>query len=371
MLNRGSARSLEAATGAHDNGFNLVRLIAALAVVVFHAWQLNRLAPMPDPLSRMMAPVTDLGNVAVGVFFLISGIFVSKSWLRDPHLLRFTLRRVVRIVPALFICLLLTTTLALAFHSVQGLAGLFDGATWRYILGNASLHGLRYIIPPNELTIPGVLEGRPLNGSLWTLYWEARMYIVLGLLGVAAIAPMRWWLMSMSVVLLLSTQLFPSVLSGYIWEVPMWSLFLTGVLLQTLSRHLRFGFAPVAVAAILLALNWTRNQALTPSGLTLVGIYLAAGALALWLGSARPRGLAHIQKHDYSYSIYIYHWPVMSMLAASLPPSVGAKTLLGLTVALTFLCAACSWHCVEAPAMRLLRRKLARHGGETSLRAAA
>lgn len=371
MLNRGAARSLDAATSAHDNGFNLVRLIAALAVVVFHAWQLNRLAPMQDPLSRMMAPVTDLGSVAVGVFFLISGIFVSKSWLRDPQLPRFALRRIVRIVPGLFVCLLLTTTLALAFYSRQGLAGLFDGATWRYILGNTWLHGLRYIIPPDELMIPGVLEDRPLNGSLWTLYWEARMYIVLGLLGVAAIAPMRWWLMIMSVLLLLCTHLFPSVLSGYIWEVPMWSLFLAGILLQTLSQHLRFGMAPAAVAIVLLLLNWTRNEARTPSGLTLIGIYLVAGTLALWLGSARPRGLAHIQKHDYSYGIYIYHWPVMSMLAASLPSTIGAKTLLGLTVALTFLCAAFSWHCIEAPAMRLLRRKLARRGGGTSLRAAA
>ena len=363
-------RALSSATSSHDNGFNLVRLVAASLVVVYHAWQLNRRTPnAQDPLTAMMSPVSDLAMVAVGVFFLVSGLFVSHSWLRDPHLLRFAVRRVTRIVPGLLVCLLLTTAAAAAFFSPQGIAGWFSADTWRYIVSNATLHQLRYLDPPAVLAIPGVLDGRPLNGSLWTLYWEARMYVVLGLLGLAAVAPMRVWLLVTSITLIVAAQAFPSILSGYIWETAFWSLFLGGVLLQTLARHLRFGIGLVLATGILLALNWTRNAALTPSGFSLAGVMLFACALALWVGSARlPSWLSHIQKHDYSYGIYIYHWPVMLMLA-QLMPGAGALRLLAATMAATLACAAFSWHCVEHPAMKLARRMPKRQ--PAPLRAAA
>lgn len=350
-------RALASAVSSHDNGFNLVRLVAALLVVVYHAWQLNRRTPNAhDPLTALLAPVTDLGMVAVGVFFLVSGLFVSHSWLRDPHLLRFAVRRATRILPGLFVCLLVTTAVAAAWFSPQGIAGLFRADAWHYILSNATLHTLRYLDPPAVLAIPGVLEGRPLNGSLWTLYWEARMYVVLGLLGLAAVAPMRVWLLVTSLALLLAAHAFPAILSGYVWETAFWSLFLGGIALQTLARHLRFGLGLVLATGALLALNWTRNAALTPSGFTLVGVMLFACALALWVGSARlPAWLGHIRQHDYSYGIYIYHWPVMLMLA-ELMPEAGALRLLAAALPVTVACAVFSWHCVEYPAMKLARR---------------
>ncbi|WP_342120681.1 acyltransferase family protein [Pseudoduganella sp. OTU4001] len=363
-------RALSSATSSHDNGFNLVRLVAATLVVVYHAWQLNGRTPgAQDPLTAWLSPVADLGMVAVGVFFLVSGLFVSHSWLRDPHLLRFAVRRVTRIVPGLLVCLLLTTTVAVTFFSPQGIAGLFSADAWHYIFSNATLHSLRYLDPPAVLAIPGVLEGRALNGSLWTLYWEARMYVVLALLGLAAVAPMRVWLLVSSLALIAAAQAFPALLSGYIWETAFWTLFLGGIVLQTLARHLRFGVGMVLATGILLALNWTRNAALTPSGFSLVGVMLFACAVALWVGSARlPSWLSHIQKHDYSYGVYIYHWPVMLMLAHVMPEA-GALRLLAAGLVVTFACAAFSWHCVEHPAMKLARRMPKRQ--PAPLRAAA
>ncbi|HZX25588.1 MAG TPA: acyltransferase family protein, partial [Telluria sp.] len=111
-LRLSAPRSLGNAIESHDNGFNLVRLVCALLVVVFHAWQLAPLEAGPDPLTRALAPLTDLGSLAVGVFFIISGIFVTQSWMRDPHGLRFAARRIARIVPGLFVCSLLTVLVA-------------------------------------------------------------------------------------------------------------------------------------------------------------------------------------------------------------------------------------------------------------------
>ena len=358
MLRTTSPRTLGDSLGTHDNGFNLVRLVCALLVVVYHAWQLNHVQPNGrDPLTELMRPAADLGALAVGVFFVVSGMFVGQSWLRDPHLGRFALRRVVRIVPGLFACLLVTTVVAVGCFSATGWAGLAGGAPWRFIFGGTVLHGLVLHIPPEELKIAGVLGGQFLNGPLWTLYWEGRMYVMVALLGAAAILPMRQWLGGAALFLLLAANLFPSVMAGYVWEVRLWSLFLTGIALQALLQQARFGAAQALCAAILMAISWNGTAMLNPSGLTWFGAALLAVTLALWTGSARPRGLGHFQRHDYSYGIYIYHWPVLLMLG-EWKPGLGPLGLLAAGLAVVLPLAALSWHLVEAPALRALRRRL-------------
>jgi peptidoglycan/LPS O-acetylase OafA/YrhL len=348
-------RPLASAIDSHDNGFNFVRLVCALMVVAYHAWQLNPVAPRPDPLTRLLAPVADTGSLAVGVFFIISGLFVTQSWLRDPQPLRFAARRLARIVPGLFVCLLVTTVVAVAFFSDTGAAGLSSGAPWRYIFGNSVLHFLQYNIPPEELRIAGVLGGMDLNGPLWTLYWEGRMYVMVALIGLAAVLPMREWMRNAAIFLLVAAHLFPAVLSGYVWEVRMWSLFLVGMLLQTVAAQARIGLVHVLCAFALLMLNWTRNASLTDSPLTWFGVMLAAGALAMWVGSARTRGLQHFRTHDYSFGIYIWHWPVLLMLRAALPP-MDALPLLVASLCVIVPAAVLSWHFVEAPAIRTVRK---------------
>ncbi len=354
-------RTLDTAVATHDNGFNLVRLVCALLVVVYHAFQMNTAAPgARDPASALLAPNTDLGGLAVGVFFIISGMFITRSWMADPHVGRFALRRVARLVPGLFVCLLLTTVLAVGLFSAQGWSGLLDPAPWRFIFGNSVLHGLQYNIPPEELRIAGVLGGQDLNGPLWTLYWEGRMYVMVALIGLAAFLPLAAWMRGAAIFLLLAANLWPEVLSGYVWETRMWSLFLAGMLLQTLARDVRIGPVQVACALALAALNWTRSAALTPSPLTWFGIALVAGAVAMWVGSSRVPGTGHVQRHDYSYGIYIYHWPILLMLRDALPP-MGPLRLLAFGLAVIVPVAMLSWHLVESPALRATRRWLARH----------
>lgn len=351
------ARTLGQAIDSHENGFNLVRLLCALLVVVYHAFQLNTVAPRQDGLSALLKPHADLGVIAVGIFFIISGIFITQSWMRDPHLLRFALRRIARIVPGLFVCLLLTTVCAVALYSPDGLAGMLKPEPWRYIGSASVLHWLQYIIAPEGLRIPGVLGGMDLNGPLWTLYWEGRMYVMVALIGVAAMLPMRIWMRSAAIFFLLAAALFPDVLSGWVWETRMWTLFLVGMLLYTLAPQLRIGLVHLACALALLGLNWTRLLAQTGSGLTFFGIALVMGALALWLGTARYDGMRHIRRHDYSFGIYIYHWPVLLMVRAAWPP-MDALTLLSVGLLVILPVAMLSWHLVESPAQRLARRLL-------------
>jgi peptidoglycan/LPS O-acetylase OafA/YrhL len=353
----GEPRTIAAAIDSRDNSFNLVRLVAALLVVLYHTAIHAPLGAGPDPVSALLLPVADAGAIAVDVFFVLSGLFITQSWMRDPNVARFLARRAARLVPGLLACLALTTTVAVLFFSDAGAARLADPATWRYIFNGAALHWLRYIIPPQELALPGVLGGQPLNGPLWTVYWEGRMYVMVALIGFAAIMPMRRWMMAMSLLLALCAFEFPRVLAGYVWEARLWSLFLCGMLLQTLATGVRFGIRQFAVACALLALNSTRWLAVEGQTLTLVGVILAAVTLALWVGSSRALRWRHLQKHDYSYAIYIYHWPVMLMLKSMLPP-MGMWSMLIATLAVVLPLSILSWHCVESPALAWTRRRL-------------
>ncbi|RFP10724.1 MULTISPECIES: acyltransferase [unclassified Duganella] len=352
-------RTLAAAIESNDNSFNLVRLVAALLVVLYHAGVHRIVAPGPDPLSALLPPTADIGALAVDVFFVLSGLFITQSWMRDPDLPRFIARRVTRLVPGLFVCLALTTIVAVIFFSAEGIAGLADPAPWRYIFNGAMLHWLVYIIPPAELALPKVLGGAPLNGSLWTVYWEGRMYVMVALIGFAAILPMRRWMMAMSLILAVAAFQFPTVLAGYVWEARLWTLFLSGMLLQTLAAHVRFGPRQFIVACVLLALNSTRWLDLEHQALTVFGVNLVCITLALWVGSSQMLRWRHLQRHDYSYAIYIYHWPVMIMLKNVLPPS-GIWTMLAATLAIVLPLSVFSWHFVEAPALAYVRAALKR-----------
>lgn len=159
-----------------ENNFNCVRLIAALLVVYFHIGQ--------DSLSQFLMPLANIGQIAVGVFFFLSGIFVLQSWLNTPYVFAFILKRFARIFPGLAVCVTLTTLIAVAFFSKQGLSGLLDLSTWKYIINNIFLHFFQRNISLDTLEIPGVydyLTIRAMNGPLWTLFWEGRLYVMLAL----------------------------------------------------------------------------------------------------------------------------------------------------------------------------------------------
>lgn len=80
-----------------DNRFNLLRLAAAVAVLLSHGEFLYRLT-LPVPF-----PGHTLGSLAVYCFFFVSGYLVFQSWEREPALGVFWVKRVARIFPGLVV----------------------------------------------------------------------------------------------------------------------------------------------------------------------------------------------------------------------------------------------------------------------------
>lgn len=342
-LSPGPARSLREAIGSRHNNFNAVRLALSLMVVMYHAYVLGGGS---DPLSRLMAPYMNTGRLAVGVFFILSGLFVTQSLLRDARIWAFAVKRVCRILPGLFVCVALTTLIAVACFSEQGAAGLYARPTWDYILGNSFLHYLKPDIPANEMAIGGVFASQSppvINGSLWSLYWEAKFYILLAIMGAMAVTPIRYWLAGVSSLLLLLALTLPGAVQGYFWELQLLSLFLCGVLLKTISGFVVINARHVAaVCAFFYLTGW---------GAPAFNLFLLAGTIALWLGTVPVQFSTYLETHDYSFSLFIYHWPVMQMLRIIFP-ELNPIALFASCCVISLPIVALSWVYVEKPAIR-------------------
>ena len=181
-MNEKDTNTLACRSQNRDNHFNLIRILAAVGVLVSHAFPISLGRGTQEPLQPWLQG-TSLGMVSVFIFFCISGFFITKSFDQSQTLSRFIKARVLRLFPALLVTLLVTVIVA-GLWLTEAPMPVFIAAVPEYILRNLTMNSLVY-------ELPGVFESNPfgdaINGSLWTLIYELQCYfgvIVLGWLGV-------------------------------------------------------------------------------------------------------------------------------------------------------------------------------------------
>jgi len=345
-----TAPTIAGAWAAQRNNFNLMRLAAAWLVIYGHAHAITGI-PGNDGFA-WLTQLRAAGAVAVDMFFVVSGFLIAASLERNT-VRGYLVSRGLRILPALVVCVALTTFL---------LGPLLTTAadywrhpeTWRYFAINASLLLSRF-------QLPGVFEGHPLdvvNGSLWTLPNEARLYVLLMLAWLLGLlVPRRYtplWAIAMLVGYALAWRHWP--LPDHLQKyAECTAFFTTGALLWVNRERIALsGWAVLALLATFVALRGTAWSHLPYFALLTYG--------TLWLGLRVQ--LPMIRHTDLSYGLYLYGWPAQQ-LAWMLPAgkSIAGNIVIATSIALS--CAALSWFLVERPALRLKRRFVAR-GPEAS-----
>lgn len=151
-------------------GLDHIRLVAAMAVVVSHAWPLALGQGATEPMTGLLG--IKLGESAVLVFFFLSGLLIAESAYRTrDNKWKFLANRGLRIAPGLFVALIVTVLIAV-----------FCGAhpSW----GEAAIYVLRGItLVSLEHTLSGAFANAPypeaVNGPLWTLFYEVFCYAVI------------------------------------------------------------------------------------------------------------------------------------------------------------------------------------------------
>lgn len=152
---------------------NFLRFIAALVVIISHAYPLSLGIDHSDFMTSFSNNKLGLGGIAVGVFFFSSGLLVSKSVENKNTIKKYFEARCLRIFPPLILIVLLSIFLLGPIFTNLSLYEYFVNPNTYLYIRNAIL------LPFHNL--PGVFDGNiygsVVNGALWTLPVEFLCYI--------------------------------------------------------------------------------------------------------------------------------------------------------------------------------------------------
>jgi peptidoglycan/LPS O-acetylase OafA/YrhL len=341
------ANTIAALLHGRDNNFNLVRFLAASAVILDHSFAL--VAPERTATAPIDFGALELARVAVDVFFIVSGFLVTRSVLTQPTLVDYAVARVLRLFPALLAtCIFIAFLLGPAVTSVSLTDYFSDPRPWLYVPLTASL-------VTHSLTLPGLFEHVPEAGlidpPLWTLRYETACYVLLaafalvGLLATRARASLT--LAGIFAAYLLVT--FATPWRGEIAAIDSVARFVlcffVGGAFYLYADKIRLDFR-IAVALALAA------------ALTLgTGAFEAAFDVALAYGvlwfALVPGGIVRRFNliGDYSYGLYILCFPIQQTFVA-FDPAIGPGALFLYSFPAVLAVAIWSWHFIEQPALR-------------------
>lgn len=142
-----------------NNNFNLIRMLAATAVLMSHSYPLALGHDAVEPLSDWIG--LSLGELAVITFFCVSGFFISLSRDRAGSTVDFSTARFLRIYPGLTLVLLLSAFLIGPLFTTLSASEYFrSGETYGYLTHNLTLFSMKF-------QLPGVFENTPLARHQW------------------------------------------------------------------------------------------------------------------------------------------------------------------------------------------------------------
>jgi peptidoglycan/LPS O-acetylase OafA/YrhL len=339
--------SLAARSHGRDNNFQLIRLLAATSVVFFHSYALTN-HWTDEPLWRRV-PELNFGALGVACFFVISGFLVTQSWLARERVVPFVAARALRIYPALMGAVALTLLLAWMSGTLPLGVFLTDPQTLDYIVHVTPAWDMRH-------QLPGAFPGNPIphdvNGSLWTLPVELRLYIAVLLAGIVGFLARRvawfavlwllllWWLWRPS---MLPPPPFDKVTGDLVL------LFALGSLASVWRKSIPVSLALAAAALLLVIVN--------PADMARGVLFAPLLAYIVLVAAYHPRLAwpAFNRVGDYSYGVYVYSFPIQQTLVQRIP-GIEPGPLFALAMALTLVAAALSWHLLEKPALGLKSR---------------
>jgi len=342
------------------NNFDTLRFLAALAVLWSHSFSVSTGVPtvISDPVATLSRGQTTLGTIGVAVFFIISGYLIAGSFAHSRSAWRFVKARVLRLVPALWVNLLLLGLVLGPLLTVLALDTYFLSETLhRFFYLNGSFLGF-------SSRLPGVFPDNPMayrvNVPLWTLQFEVECYVLVFLMGTLGLLN-RWTTLALFLL-----GLGYIAVDGPYWieDFQEWNhradlatKFMAGAVLFHWRPRLDATVAAVCGTLAFLSFATGGFWLALPTVFAYTLIFVALGP---WhLPNAARWG-------DLSYGLYIYAWPIKQLIVhlgwGQTWYEIGALAT-PLTLAAAFL----SWHLVEKQVLALKDRMLP---GEASWAAA-
>ncbi|MEX1153295.1 acyltransferase family protein [Parvibaculum sp.] len=297
-----------------------LRAVAVLPVLIFHIW--------PGALPG--------GYIGVDVFFVISGYLITGLLLRELErdgtigIVRFYGRRVRRLLPASTLVLVTVALLTFTLPPPQwrGVASEVIASALYFENWWLAAKSVNYLAADNA---PGPLQ------HFWSLSIEEQFYFVWPLLmiGMGALGLRRGWrlrpalgaalgvVFAVSLALSVYETIHAPQTAYFVSHTRFWELALGGLLAVAGARAVIAGEA-AKIAAATIGLAAIAAAAMLYSGMTAFPGYAAllptlGAALVLTSGGSIARFAPHrllesrpaMWIGDISYSIYLWHWPLI------------------------------------------------------------
>ncbi|MGH7024039.1 MAG: acyltransferase family protein [Caulobacteraceae bacterium] len=336
---------------AHHNNIGPLRLLFASLVIFGHAPELIDGDRSREPLTVLFHTLS-LGDLAVDAFFLLSGYLITKSYMRNGNLVVYLERRVLRIYPAFLVA---------SVVSIFLLGALLGAAPWLSLGKTVARMALLY----DPTIYVDVHTGHPLrsfNGSMWTIIYEFRCYLLIALLGQIGCLKRRWLIAALTLAGLAANiaLTYPAMRAWSDHLAANKALFFTlgdpfqtvrltaGFLVGANAWLFRDELAPLLRARITVPALAMCAALMFEPHLAEVALLLLGGLFLFWLALAADFGpLRHLNdRWDISYGVYLYGWPA-ALFVLWLLPAVGPIALAFASLALAVLAGAASWWGVE------------------------
>ena len=323
------------------NNFDAIRIAMALLVVWSHSFALYFGSEANEPISLLTHGAVNAGEVAVDVFFMLSGFLISKSFDRSTSSWSYLKKRIARIYPGYLVAVAIFAFVLLPLYAGTRYSA---GGIVKTLTLNLALRGW-FIDPAPFINNPD----HALNGSLWSIPYEFWCYI--GVLALGIVRIRKGALLA----------IFAAIVAANVWTEFTGKKFGGGIVSLVLGwPNLWFRMAPCFIAGMLLYAYRDcvpRSSRVALSGL---GLFVAAAwVYPLAADAILPLALAYAVFHwgfsrqyfhaakygDFSYGAYLYAYPIQQLLIAfsvlSFPIFVIVSILLSLAAGIA------SWFAVE------------------------
>jgi peptidoglycan/LPS O-acetylase OafA/YrhL len=330
----------------NSNNFDFIRLFVAALVIFSHSFILTAGTNAGEPLATITHGHETWGDLAVDVFFLISGYLVTASYTRSRTLWAYLKKRISRIFPGFMLATLVTLFAVTTVTSAR-----LDGATR---LSQAN-HAILKAMTLRDLDWVGAFSSNPypqvVNGSLWTIHFEFSCYVLLAIAGMCGVLRCR------RVCLALFALSFAVRIAFGVWHssqiaalhegeiahgVRFIPLFLAGATCYLYRDKLTFRLSFAMLATVILA---AATQ--VPDGLSC--LFPAAGTyLVLFLAyhpAIRMSRFGHFG--DFSFGTYLYGCPIQQFLVWMAHGHLNPYMLFLLATPMAIIAGAISWHLAE------------------------
>jgi peptidoglycan/LPS O-acetylase OafA/YrhL len=338
----------------HKNNFGLLRLSFAFLVIVSHSFELVDGNRLREPLTVLFGTLS-FGELGVDGFFLVSGYLIAKSFEQSRTFGSFLWKRILRIYPGFIVAYLCSILIVAPLGAVAMLSE--PVKTWiKQPFLMAFLAEPVFGHPFQRLPYP------LLNGSMWTISYEFRCYLLVPLLGLIGLLNRRVAVAILAAALLLlaefpirpdfpSHQLLVVLIGAFLPTLHFTSIFLVGSCFYLFRDDIALTIPRAALSIVVLLLAMFSKTLSTPA------VALLGGYLIFWfafLPDTPTLNRINTEKADISYGLYLYAWPVQNLLIWYFWPH--PLIIIIVTTAVCSILALLSWRLVEEPFLALKNR---------------